>query len=111
MSCSNISPNLYVLSFSSLGEIEASDTKARFLQEKHNNIDLADIAPESSKLNPKHKNLDRYLNNRKLLDKAKDGVYNYIKKRNGGSYEFSKENISKNKKQNMGLVDGRKRGR
>lgn len=97
--------------YESLGEIEASDTKARFLQEKHNNIDLADIAPESSKLNPKHKNLDRYLNNRKLLDKAKDGVYNYIKKRNGGSYEFSKENISKNKKQNMGLVDGRKRGR
>lgn len=97
--------------YESLGEIEASDTKARFIQEKHENINFADIAPESSKLNPKHKNLDKYLNNRKLLDKAKDGVYNYIKKRNGGSYEFSKENISKNKKQDMGLVDGRKRGR
>lgn len=97
--------------YESLGEIEASDTKARFLQERHKNIDLTDIAPESSKTNPKHQNLDKYLKNRKLLDKAKDGVYNYIKKRNGGNNEFSKENISKNKKQNMGLVDGRRRGR
>lgn len=95
--------------YESLGEIEASDIKTRFLQEKYNNIDLTDIAPESSKANPKHQKLNNYLNNRNLLDKAKDGVYNYIKKRNGGSYELSKENISKNKKQNMGLVDGRKR--
>lgn len=80
--------------YESLGEIEASDTKARFLQERHKNIDLTDIAPESSKTNPKHQNLDKYLKNRKLLDKAKDGVYNYIKKRNGGNNEFSKENIS-----------------
>ena len=97
--------------YESLGEIEASDTKARFLQEIQKNIDITDFAPESSKTNPKHQNLDKYLKNRKLLDKAKDGVYNYIKKRNGGNNEFSKENISKNKKQNMGLVDGRRRGR
>lgn len=95
--------------YESLGEIEASDTKARFLQEKYKNMDLTNTAPESSKTNPKHQNLEKYLKNRKILDKAKDGVYNYIKKRNEGNYEISKENISKNKKQNMGLVDGRKR--
>ena len=38
-------------------------------------------------------------------------MYNYIKKKNGDSNEFSKEYISRNKKQDMGLVDGRKRGR
>jgi hypothetical protein len=42
---------------------------------------LNKIPPESSKNNPKHQRLDKYLEDRNLFDKAKDSIYNYIKKR------------------------------
>ena len=95
--------------YESLGEIEAADTKTRFIQEKYENKDLTDIAPESSKVNPKHQKLDNYLKNRNLLDKAKDSVYNYIKKRIGDSNENIEEDMAKDKKRNNLLVDGRRR--
>ena len=95
--------------YESLGEIEATNTKARFIQEKYENKDLTDIVPESSKVNPKHQKLDNYLKNRNLLDKAKDSVYNYIKKRIGDSNENIEEDMAKDKKRNNLLVDGRKR--
>lgn len=95
--------------YESLGEIEAADTKTRFIQEKYENKDLTDIAPESSKVNPKHQKLDNYLKNRNLLDKAKDSVYNYIKKRIGDSNENIEEDMAKDKKRNNLLVDGGRR--
>lgn len=154
--------------YNNLGEIEATDTKNRFILEKQGKLNRNVVAPESSKSNPEHAKLKQYLNERNLLDKIKDSVYNYFKNKNnngdesydedykqnkrqfnkevsqsilqnGGeihsqtwnrrpdrtlgrrrdglldredlNYEYIEENNSKNKKQNVGLVDGRKRGR
>lgn len=90
--------------YNSLGEIEASDTKSRFLNEKYKNKDIYNIAPESSKLQPQHKDLNNYLKNRNLLDKVKDSVYNYFNINNkigkkNHEYDIKKdytENKSKN---------------
>ncbi len=41
--------------YRSLGEIEASDTKTRFLNEKYKNKKIYNIPPESSKSQPRHK--------------------------------------------------------
>lgn len=95
--------------YNSLGEIEAAETKERFLAEKYQNKDMSKIAPESSKANPQHKNLNEYLKNRKLLDKVKDSMYNYFNKKGGNNYEFSEEIVEKNTTQNNSLVDERKR--
>jgi len=94
--------------YNSLGEIEASNTKTRFLEEKYNGKELSNIPPESSKANPKHQRLDNYLENRNLFDKAKDSIYNYIKGKVGDNYEISKEVNEKNKDQHSNLVVGRK---
>ena len=93
--------------YESLGEIEASDTKNRFVQEKYKGIDLTNVAPESSKANPKHSKLNEYLKNRSIVDKIKDGIYNYYN--NGGnSNEINQEIIFDNTEQNNSLVDGGK---
>ncbi len=97
--------------YNSLGEIEATETKERFLAEKYQNKDMTKIAPESSKENPRHKNLNRYLKNRKLLDKIKDGLYNYLNKKGRSNYENFEEMVEENSTQNNSLVDGRKRRR
>lgn len=97
--------------YNSLGEIEATETKERFLAEKYQNKDMTKIAPESSKENPQHKNLNRYLKNRKLLDKIKDGLYNYLNKKGRSNYENFEEMVEENSTQNNSLVDGRKRRR
>ncbi len=90
--------------YNSLGEIEASDTKSRFLNEKYKNKDIYNIAPESSKLQPQHKDLNKYLKNRNLLDKVKDSVYNYfnINNKNGKSnHEYDiEQNYTENKDKN-----------
>lgn len=67
------------------------------------------IPPESSKNNPKHQRLDKYLEDRNLFDKAKDSIYNYIKKKVGDNSEVSEKNMEKYKSQNRGLVDERPR--
>lgn len=95
--------------YNSLGEIEATETKERFLAEKYQNKDMSKIAPESSKANPQHKNLNEYLKNRNLLDKVKDSMYNYFNKKGGNNYEVSEEIVEKNTTQNNSLVDERKR--
>ena len=95
--------------YNSLGEIEATETKERFLAEKYQNKDMSKIAPESSKANPQHKNLNEYLKNRNLLDKVKDSMYNYFNKKGGNNYEVSEEIVEKNTTQNNSLVDDRKR--
>ncbi len=84
--------------YNSLGEIEATDTKSRFIQEKYNNKDMSNIAPESSKSNPQHKSLQNYLKNRNMLDKVKDSIYNYFNKEGGkNNYEeIIEQNYEKN---------------
>ena len=96
--------------YNSLGEIEATDTKTRFIKEKYKNNNISNIAPESSKLNPQHKDLNNYLKNRNLLDKVKDSVYNYFNNKNGGNNnEINQEIVLGNTEQDSSLVDGRKR--
>ena len=70
---------------------------------------MSKIAPESSKANPQHKNLNEYLKNRNLLDKVKDSMYNYFNKKGGNNYEVSEEIVEKSTTQNNSLVDERKR--
>lgn len=90
--------------YNSLGEIEASDTKTRFLNEKYRNKNIYNIPPESSKSQPQHKDLNSYLKNRNLLDKIKDRVYNRsnINNKNGeNNYEYNiKQNYTSNKSKN-----------
>jgi len=96
--------------YNSLGEIEAADTKDRFLNEKYNNKEVTNIAPESSKQNPKHRNLNNYLQKRGIIDKIKDNIYN-SSKGSGINHEIDQENIQTNQRRNSSLVDGGKLGR
>ncbi|MEG1705087.1 MAG: LPD23 domain-containing protein, partial [Clostridia bacterium] len=84
--------------YESLGEIEATDTKDRFILEKYKNQNLTNTPPETSKYNPEHKNLQKYLNNRNIFDKIKDKRYNY--KKDGVNYENVETNILENTKNN-----------
>ena len=65
----------------SLGEIEANDTKLRYILERGGKLDRNKIAPESSKSNPVHKdingksNLEYYLKNRSNIRKILDNLY------------------------------------
>ena len=80
--------------YENLGEIEAADVKERFIIEKEGILDINKIAPESSKNNPKHKNLNKYLNNRGIIDKVKDGIYNYFKSKSGDdNYEIDTQDM------------------
>ena len=67
----------------SLGEIEARDTANRYIAEKYNHNDLSKILPQSA-------NVDR-----NILEKMKDGLYNYLNKISGGL--SNEETISKAK--------------
>lgn len=95
--------------YNSLGEIEATNTKERFLAEKYNNKNMAEIAPESSKEKPQHKDLQKYLNNRNLLDKIKDYMYNKTNEKGGISHEISEKIDMEHTNENNRLVDGRRR--
>lgn len=92
--------------YSSLGEIEANDTQNRFIQEKYRYNDLTNIAPESSKPNPKHQKMDNYIKNRKLLDKIKDSMYNYFKGKGeyNENFEYIEEDEKQSNQENRGLV-------
>lgn len=95
--------------YNSLGEIEATNTKERFLAEKYNNKNMAKIAPESSKEKPQHKDLQKYLNNRNLLDKIKDYMYNKTNEKGGISHEISEKIDMEHTNEDNRLVDGRRR--
>lgn len=96
----------------SIQEIEAADTKERFLKEKDakQNFNRDLIPPESSKMNPKHPTLDDYLNKRKIRDKIRDGIFQYF--REGGwlhdseveknNFEHSGQDSRKNRYMEMG---------
>lgn len=97
--------------YNSLGEIEAADTKERFLNEKYKNKNISGIAPESSKANPKHKELNKYLENRNIIDKAKDNIYNYFKKKGdyNENFEYFERNEKQDNKEDSKLVSERNR--
>lgn len=94
---SKISKKAY---FESLGEIEADNTKQRFIKEKYKNIDIGKIAPESSKANPKHRGYNNYMENRGTIDKLKDTMFKYPKK-GGDSNEFNQESLERNSNENL----------
>lgn len=97
--------------YNSLGEIEAADTKERFLNEKYKNKNISGIAPESSKANPKHKELNKYLENRNIIDKAKDNIYNYFKKKGdyNENFEYFERTEKQDNKEDRKLVSERNR--
>lgn len=61
--------------YTSLGEIEAADTRRRLELERDNKLNRKEIAPESSKANPKHEGLDNYLSKRTKEDIEKDNKF------------------------------------
>ena len=105
--------------YNSLGEIEANDTRERFVQERNGTLNRSKVVPESSKANPKHSALDKYLQNRKPIDKIKDSIYQYFK---GGTDVYEEDDFGANSRedvrekynyeedsqQNSRLVDGRR---
>lgn len=104
------SSNFKLAYYESLGEIEAADTKRRYLLEKQGNLDRNAVEPESSKTNPEHPKLKDYLANRNIVDKMKDGLYNYFKERmsnenNKENMELSDEETSKIVFQNRQYAD------
>lgn len=99
--------------YESLGEIEATDTADRFIKEKYKKENLKNQVPESAKKNPKHKNLEKYLNNRSIIDKIKDSVYSYFNNGGGNANEINYEiekNISEDLSQNIHLDNERANG-
>lgn len=91
--------------YNKLGEIEANDTKQRYM----NDLDKEarkEIAPESSKKNPKHSEYDSYMKNRKTIDKVKDSVYS-IFDRGDSNVKKNQKNISDDSRENSDMVVGR----
>lgn len=84
--------------YTSLGEIEAADTRRRLELERDKKLDRREVAPESSKANPKHEGLDDYLSKRtekdiekdnKFLErKAKKGIKNFFDLGGGTNEEY-----------------------
>lgn len=91
--------------YESLGEIEANDTKSRYMRDL-DSVSRSKIAPESSKSNPKHSQYDNYINNRKLIDKGKDLLYPYIEKAIKND-KANQEIIPSDRRENLGMVVGR----
>jgi hypothetical protein len=89
--------------YNSLGEIEADNTKQRFLngmskEERKLNI------PESSKLNPKHSQYDKYSNSEKnAIDKFKDNLYNFTK---GANLDVKENNLEDKTYNNKNIRNG-----
>lgn len=90
--------------YNSLGEIEASDTKSRYMNNLSQEERLT-TAPESSKSNPKHPQYDNYLNNRKTVDKVKDVIYPYIEGKIKND-KTNQESLPQNRRQNSNMVVG-----
>lgn len=94
--------------YNSLGEIEASDTKERFINEKYNNYNLDNIPPSSVDKNAKHKDLNNYLQNRRTFDKIKDKIF--VKDGDGSVQKNQEMDSEKYNRQNRTLVDARIEG-
>lgn len=90
--------------YNSLGEIEADDTKNRYIAEKSGTLNRDLIPPESSKASPSHSKVDNYLNNRTTFDKIKDGIYRYLRDRGVINDSIFEELDLENTNENTGLV-------
>lgn len=91
--------------FKRLGEIEADDTKRRYILEKGGKLDRNIVEPESSKDNPQHSKLNNYLKNRKLIDKIKDSIYNYFNNKDqkgGDNYEIYQDDVEQINNEKIG---------
>lgn len=91
--------------YKSLGEIEADDTKQRFLRNMDKN-DRLDKAPKTSLPNPKHRNYDNYMATRSTFDKIRDKAYNQFKGAKINDEIFEKD-LSQDKKKSNFVVDER----
>lgn len=74
-----------------LGEIEAADTARRMVMDYNQRMK---IAPESSKANPMHPNQEFILNSRGIVEKMRDGLYNFFKGENNKNESDSKNKSS-----------------
>lgn len=93
--------------YESLGEIEASDTKDRFLKEKDGKLDRNEIKPRSSEPNPKHRMYDKYMNERGIVDKIKDAAFPYYAGKGGKGYEILEEAMVEDNNADLRMDDGR----
>ncbi len=85
--------------YNSLGEIEANNVSERFIEEKYNNNkNVIKIAPESSKSHPKHSNLNKYLQNRGIIDRIRDKMYTSSKEFLNKESEKYSETFEENEK-------------
>ena len=64
------------------------------IDERKGILNRYETAPESSKQNPIHPRYNKYIKDRKIVDKMKDGVYNYFNKK----VKNNEENIKENRK-------------
>ena len=87
--------------YNNLGEIEANDTKQRYLQEREGIINRIDTAPESSKDNPIHSGN----NSKNIIDKIKESVYNYFNNKGENDYEEDYKFNKEDRRKNINLVD------
>lgn len=83
--------------YTSLGEIEAADTRRRLEMEREGKLDRREVAPESSKANPKHEGLDDYLSKRTEKDIEKDNKFLEQKARKGGGINEESMGFKNNK--------------
>ena len=93
--------------YEELGEIEASDTKERFLKEKDGKLNRSEIKPRSSEPNPKHRMYDEYMSKRGIVDKVKDAAFPYYAGKGGKGYEISEETMVEDNKSDLRMDDSR----
>ena len=93
--------------YEALGEIEASDTKERFLKEKDGKLNRSEIKPRSSEPNPKHRKYDEYMSKRGIVDKIKDAAFPYYAGKGGKGYEILEETMVENNKSDLRADDSR----
>lgn len=94
--------------YEELGEIEASDTKERFLKEKDGKLNRSEIKPRSSEPNPKHRMYDEYMSKRGIVDKVKDAAFPYYAGKGGKGYEISEETMVEDNKSDLRMDDSRR---
>ena len=93
--------------YEALGEIEASDTKERFLKEQGGVLDRNITKPRSSEPNPKHRKYDEYMSKRGIVDKIKDAAFPYYAGKGGKGYEILEEDVVENNKSDLRMDDSR----
>jgi hypothetical protein len=93
--------------YETLGEIEAADTKERFLKEKDGTLNRNETKPRTSEANPKHPKYDDYMQTRGIIDKAKHAIFPYYAGEGKKGYEISEEDNLENNKADLRKNDNR----